>query len=121
MLQSIEQNKKLWESLKNEDDLKSAISLAADLGELATRQSIMERCELRSQLLEIRKEAHEEMKELRVQIMGNGDPTKGIKARLERIEVIMLEEKTRKEKIWWIVIPIIITQVITIILNLLGN
>lgn len=121
MPESIEANKKLWESLKQEDEIAKAIHLAADLGELATRQSILDRAEIRKQLVEIRREAHEELKELRIHIMGNGDPSKGIKARLEVIEKCLLEDKQRKEKVWWIIIPIVITQIVTIILNLIGG
>lgn len=121
MPESIEQNKKLWEALKNEDNLTEAIHLAADLGELVSRQSILDRAELRKQLLEIRRESHEEMKDLRKEILGNGDPSKGIKARLENIEKCMLEEKERKEKIWWVIIPIVITQLVAIVLNLFGG
>ena len=121
MPESIEQNKKLWESLKREEDIMEAIHSVADLGELVTRQSILDRVELRKQLLQIRQDSHNELKELRKEIMGNGDPSKGIKARLEAIEKCMLEEKTRKEKIWWVVIPIVITQIVTILINLLGG
>jgi len=116
---AIEQNTKLWESVKHEENLKAAFPMAIDLAELFVRQSLLDRCELRKELLKIRKESHEESQELKIHILGNGDPSKGIKARLERIETLMTEQKEKKDKFLWILVPIMITQILTLILNFL--
>lgn len=72
---SKEQRIKLWGRVKAEQDLASALALAADIAEEAIEESEKERTELRQELYELHKI-----------IMGNGSPTNSLISRFERLE-----------------------------------
>jgi len=115
---SIEKNKLLWNDLRKETNMPAAVLQAADIAEQAIAESIRDREAIRKEMHMLRDASKEEYQILRKTLVGNGDPSHSVVARLERIEEYLKETKTNRDKFWWIVIPILIGQVIQLLMNL---
>lgn len=114
----LEKNKMLWESVRNETDVAAAIQLIADVGEQATTESIRDRAALRKEMYALRDAAKDDYYILRKTLVGNGDPTHSIVARLERIEECLRDSKVNRDKFWWVVIPLLLGQLVQFLMHL---
>jgi uncharacterized UBP type Zn finger protein len=114
----IERNKLLWNDLRNETNVAAAIRQIADLGEQATAESIRDREAIRKEMHMLREASKEEYRIVRKTLVGNGDPSHSVVARLERIEECLKDSKTNRDKFWWIVIPILLAQIVQFIMQL---
>ena len=72
---SIEKNHLMWESVREEDDLAKAIKMTTEIGEEAIKSSIEDRIQIREDISAIKRT-----------VVGNGDPTHSIIARVEALE-----------------------------------
>lgn len=115
---NIEKNKILWTGVREETDIIAAIRLVADIGEQATSESIRDREAIRKEMLMLRDAFKEEYRTLSKTLVGNGDPSHSVVARLERIEECLKDTKTNRDKFWWIVIPILLGQVVQFLMQL---
>jgi len=114
----LEKNKLLWNDLRNETNVAAAIRQIADLGEQATTEGIRDREAIRKEMQMLRDASKEEYRILRKTLVGNGDPSHSVVARLERIEECLKDTKTNRDKFWWIVIPILLGQVVQFLMQL---
>ena len=112
-------NKMLWEQVREEDDVGKAIRLIAEITECAIDDRLTVDEELRQAVLNVRLEAHEELKEIRKILLGNGDPSHSIISRLERIETKAAKSAESANKALWIVAGVVITQIVLYILQVL--
>lgn len=111
----------LWTQIRKEDDLREAVLMIADVTEAAINESYDDRCNIRQLVLESRKQSHDEYIELSTILKGNGNPSKSIIARLERIEENTAKSKANYDKLLWIVIPVVVSNLLLAVFRLLGG
>ena len=114
-----EKNRLLWEQVRQEDDLVKAVHMIADLTEQAIDERICEFLDVRNQMSKYREEARLENRELRKVLLGNGDPSHSVVARLERIEESQKKQTENSSKVMWTVISAIVVQIVMYLLKVL--
>lgn len=111
----------LWTQIRHQTDLQKAVLMIADVTEAAINESLDDRCNIRQLVIDSRKQSHDEYIELSTILKGNGNPSKSIIARLERIEENTAKSKSNYDKLIWIVIPIIVSNLLAVLFQLLGG
>jgi len=95
--------------------------MIADVTETAINESVADRCEIRDLVKQSRLESHEEYIELSKLLKGNGNPSKSIIARLERIEENSLKSKANIDKAMWIVVSAFLGNLALAIIKLIAG
>lgn len=114
-----EKNRLLWEQVRQEDDLVKAVHMIADLTEQAIDERNCEFLDVRNQMNAHREEARLENRELRKVLLGNGDPSHSVVARLERIEDCQKKQTENSSKVMWTVISAVVVQIIMYLFKVL--
>lgn len=114
-----DKNRILWEQVRRETDPKEATLLIADFAEQAINEGINDREQLRQEIDKSNKELQSEIAGLRKVLQGNGDPSRSIIARLDRIEENQRKASDSVNKIVWIVVSAVLAQIVLYLLNVL--
>lgn len=114
-------NTMLWRQVKNESDPMQAVHMIADYAESAISDSLADRKDLRDLCWKLRESSKEDIKELRVILLGNGHPETSVVTRLARLEQSQCKANENTSKLVWLIITVIATQLLTVLLRMLGT
>lgn len=114
-------NRLIWEQIRQEDDLARKVEMVTDATEMAIEESVQDRCEIRDAIRISREEAHKESVELSKILKGNGEPSKSIIARLERIEENSTKSKANLDKVLWMVVSVVLAELVLTLIRLIGG
>ena len=109
----------LWEQVRQEDDLRKAVNMVADLTEQAVNERMLETSTLRDMIRKLDDDVRADYKQVQRALYGNGDPSHSILARLERIEECQKKNADNSSKIMWIALTIVVGQVVLALLKLI--
>ena len=112
-------NHLIWEQVRVEDDTVKAVRMIANISEQSINEMNCEFMDLSNQLKSQREQLHSEIAELRKVLLGNGDPSRSIVARLERIEAAQKKQEDNSSKVMWTVISAILVQIVMYLLRVL--
>lgn len=114
-----EKVKILWDQVRNEPDLTKAVRMIAILTEQAINERMSETTEIRALIKQMDADNCTNFKDIRKILFGNGEPSHSVIARLERIEEVQKRAADRANRVLWIVITAVITQIVLYLLNVL--
>lgn len=111
----------LWEQIRRETELPEKVAMIIDATELAINESVKDRCDIREAVNASRAESHAEIMELNKILKGNGEPSKSVIARLERIEENSSKSKASMEKALWIIVSAFLSNLAIALIRLIAG
>ena len=121
MMPNMTKSSLLWEQIRKETELPEKVDMIINATELAINESVKDRCSIRDAVNESRKESHAENVELSKILKGNGEPSKSVIARLERIEENSSKSKASMEKALWIIVSTFLSNLAIALFKLIAG